>query len=327
MNRADMRHLKFDDHLNEATEADLLVLPYDEIDLDYVYGRKINGLVFDQKNWWCLALSLMVHSAILLTLWIFPKSATFKDQTILTVTLIGNGEQMEGSSQDGGGSITNGQASGEPAQVAPVSDPERSIANPEIAERPIPPTKTTPLPDRKPQKDKPKKRSQNTNQSTLSDSTAIEDGKTKQANGIDREGEVGQGTATRADAGGNGLGDGPAAGSAGVGSAGGNGGNGLLGMRFGSPDGPRFLKKVLPVYPEIARRIEKEGQVVLQLIIDDHGCLIDIELVKKAGFGFDEEAMKAVRQSTFCPAKKDGKPVLCKVVLPVRFVLKNGDDF
>jgi protein TonB len=274
MNRADMRHLKFDDHLNEGTEPDLLVLPYDEIDLDNFYGRKINDLIFERKNLWGLALSLLVHSTILLTLWIFHKPAVFKDQKILTVTLVGNGEQTEGSSQDGGGSVTDGQASEEPAQVAPVSDPERSIANPEIAERHIPPTKTTPVPDRKPQKDKPKKRSQNTNQSTLSDSTAIEDGKTKHANGIDREGEVGQGTATRADAGGNGLGDGPAAGSAGVGSTGGNGGNGLLGMRFGSPDGPRFLKKVLPVYPEIARRIEKEGQVVLQLIIDDQSMIM-----------------------------------------------------
>jgi protein TonB len=326
MNRDDMRHVESEYHLQGLPCSDLFVLPDDEIDTDYTYGNRINCLFFEKRNWYGLALSLMIHSAILFTFWILPKPVVLKTQTILTVTLVGSGEQSEDPAQGGGGSITNSQTLAEPVQTASASDRERSIAPQEIPERLIPPTKTAPLPDRKPLHDKPKKRFQNPNQFTLSDSSNIEAEKAKPSNSIDREGEGGQDSVTQGDAGGNGRGDG-STGAVGMGRAGGNGSKGPLDMRFGSVDGPRFLKKALPVYPGVARRVGKEGQVVLQLTIDEHGGLIDIQLVKKAGFGFDEEAMKAVRQSTFCPAQKDGKPILCKVILPVKFVLKNGDDF
>jgi protein TonB len=46
--------------------------------------------------------------------------------------------------------------------------------------------------------------------------------------------------------------------------------------------------------------------------------------LKKAGFGLDEEAVKAVKDSTFVPAKRDGKPLMCKALLPIRFVLKES---
>jgi protein TonB len=61
---------------------------------------------------------------------------------------------------------------------------------------------------------------------------------------------------------------------------------------------------------------------MLRLTIDEVGKLLDVEIVKEAGFGFDEAAVKAVRASTFRPAAKDGKPVACRVLLPIRFKLK-----
>jgi protein TonB len=44
----------------------------------------------------------------------------------------------------------------------------------------------------------------------------------------------------------------------------------------------------------------------------------------KAGFGFDEEAVKAIKDSTFVPARKEGRPLTCKALLPIRFVLKKS---
>lgn len=92
---------------------------------------------------------------------------------------------------------------------------------------------------------------------------------------------------------------------------------------FGMHNGPKFLRKVEPVYPLFARRTGKEGRVLLKLLIDERGELMDIEIVKSGGFGFDASALKAVRMSTFQPAKKDGRLVKSLTNLPIRFVLKD----
>ncbi|HDH00556.1 MAG TPA: energy transducer TonB [Nitrospirae bacterium] len=91
---------------------------------------------------------------------------------------------------------------------------------------------------------------------------------------------------------------------------------------FGSADGPRFLKRVFPEYPWVARKRGKEGRVLLRLTIDESGRLVDVEIVERAGFGFEREAMEAVRKSVFLPARRHGIPVKSEVLLPVRFVLE-----
>jgi protein TonB len=96
---------------------------------------------------------------------------------------------------------------------------------------------------------------------------------------------------------------------------------------FGSGDGPRFIDKVLPRYPRLARDLGIEGNVLLSLTIDERGRLMELQVIKKAGSGFDEEAVRAVKESTFSPAKRDGKPVACRASLLVRFVLRStGND-
>jgi protein TonB len=62
--------------------------------------------------------------------------------------------------------------------------------------------------------------------------------------------------------------------------------------------------------------------VVLRLFIDEHGRLLNVEIVEKAGYGFDEAAIEAVKASSFQPARVNGLPVACRAVLPVRFRLE-----
>ena len=62
----------------------------------------------------------------------------------------------------------------------------------------------------------------------------------------------------------------------------------------------------------------------MRVTIDEHGRPVKVEVLTKAGFGFDEEAVKAVQGSTFVPAKKEGKTLACKALLPIRFVLRNS---
>ena len=110
-------------------------------------------------------------------------------------------------------------------------------------------------------------------------------------------------------------------------------GNGMIGSRgdgpgevaFGSTSGPRFLHKVVPCYPPFARKLEKQGVVLLRATINGEGRAVDVEILKEGGFGFDEAAVKAIMESTFIPAKRDGRSFSCKALLPVRFELKSWD--
>lgn len=93
---------------------------------------------------------------------------------------------------------------------------------------------------------------------------------------------------------------------------------------FGADFGPKFLHREMPQYPMIARKLGKEGRVVLRLTIDGKGNLINLEVIEKAGYGFTEAALEAVKKSTFLPAKKDGKSVVSRAILPIRFTLRRN---
>lgn len=93
-------------------------------------------------------------------------------------------------------------------------------------------------------------------------------------------------------------------------------------VEFGSQNAPAFLHREVPVYPLVARRLGKEGNVLLRLTIDEKGNLLNVEVLESAGYGFTEAAIEAVKKSTFLPAKIDGKAVMSKALLPVKFRLR-----
>jgi TonB family protein len=121
-------------------------------------------------------------------------------------------------------------------------------------------------------------------------------------------------------AGGAGTGGGGIGGK-GAGSGEGNG-SGYLETGFGRPDGPQFLHREIPEYPFTARRLHKEGRVVLMVFIDEKGKLLKVEVVKASDQEFAESAVEAVKRSTFLPARKKGVPVAARAVLPIRFALQ-----
>jgi protein TonB len=96
----------------------------------------------------------------------------------------------------------------------------------------------------------------------------------------------------------------------------------LIETRFGASVAPAFLHREMPVYPMMARRFGREGKVVLKLTIDKDGNLLNVEVIDRAGYGFTEAAVEAVKKSTFLPAKKDGKPIASRALLPIRFQLE-----
>ncbi len=103
---------------------------------------------------------------------------------------------------------------------------------------------------------------------------------------------------------------------------GGGGGAGPVSARFGDADGPRFVQKVVPKYPELARRRNREGRVLLRLVIGPQGQLEDAQVVEGCGHGFEEAALAAVKASIYAPAMRDGQGVESMAFLPIRFALK-----
>ncbi|MGB9934427.1 energy transducer TonB [Thermodesulfovibrio yellowstonii] len=99
--------------------------------------------------------------------------------------------------------------------------------------------------------------------------------------------------------------------------------DGIIDTEFGTAYGPKFIHREIPIYPQIARRLGKEGKVTLRLTLNEKGELMHIEIIEGAPYGFTESAIEAVKKSKFSPAIKDGKPVACRAILPVRFILKN----
>jgi protein TonB len=90
----------------------------------------------------------------------------------------------------------------------------------------------------------------------------------------------------------------------------------------GADNYPHFLHRELPEYPQAARRMGREGKVVLRLAIDETGKLQQVEVVESSGFEFTRAAAEAVKKSTYRPALQNGRPVPSRAILPVRFVLK-----
>lgn len=97
---------------------------------------------------------------------------------------------------------------------------------------------------------------------------------------------------------------------------------GVIETEFGSSGAPAFLRRQMPVYPIMAKKLGKQGRVILRLLINETGRLLSVEVVEPAGYGFTESAVEAVKMSTFSPAYEKGVKVVSKALLTIRFVLK-----
>ena len=94
-------------------------------------------------------------------------------------------------------------------------------------------------------------------------------------------------------------------------------GKGEKGFREARP-----LQTVRASYPLMALRMGIEADVELKIQVDAEGKVIKVTIVKSAGMGFDDEAVKAVRQFHFEPARKDGENVASQFTYIYRFRLE-----
>jgi protein TonB len=73
-------------------------------------------------------------------------------------------------------------------------------------------------------------------------------------------------------------------------------------------------------YPAQARRMEVEGKVFVEFVVEKDGSITDVRALKGIGAGCDEEAVRVVSESPkWKPAKQRGRSVRQRLVLPITF--------
>lgn len=82
---------------------------------------------------------------------------------------------------------------------------------------------------------------------------------------------------------------------------------------------PKLLYAANPGFSAAALELHYQGIAVIGLIVDATGKPQEVHIVRALGMGLDEEAVAAVEQYRFAPAKFEGKPVAVQINVEVDF--------
>lgn len=99
----------------------------------------------------------------------------------------------------------------------------------------------------------------------------------------------------------------------------------------GSPPPPgvtpyRIISKPKAQYTNEARAASRRGSIKLHVLLGASGNVEHILLVKRLGYGLDEQAVRAARQIKFEPKQIDGRPVSTVVTIEYGFDIFLGCD-
>ena len=86
---------------------------------------------------------------------------------------------------------------------------------------------------------------------------------------------------------------------------------------------PEQIKHIAPQYPPLALENKVEGELLLELIIDELGKVISTKIIKcdQPGYGFEEESIRALSHAQFKPSIRRGQVTAVKIHYPISFVL------
>jgi len=103
--------------------------------------------------------------------------------------------------------------------------------------------------------------------------------------------------------------------------------NGIAGLQDKNVKPPSPLNQVEAVFPDTAKReLKKEhlrsfdSIVPISLVVDEHGILQNLCLLKSLGFDFDANAAQAVRRLRFAPATLNDTGVPMRFVVEINFL-------
>lgn len=76
-------------------------------------------------------------------------------------------------------------------------------------------------------------------------------------------------------------------------------------------------------YPDLAKKSNIQGKVVVTFVIDEEGYVIDEKVTRSIGGGCDEETLRVVKgMARWKPGFASGKPVKVYYTLPMDFKLE-----
>lgn len=87
-------------------------------------------------------------------------------------------------------------------------------------------------------------------------------------------------------------------------------------------ESPKTTKRIEPPFPPSYRRAKIGGAVIVEIAIDERGVVEDVRLLKSIAPELDQSAVDTVRQWTFAPTLRDGKPVAVTYRMPVWYGVK-----
>ena len=96
----------------------------------------------------------------------------------------------------------------------------------------------------------------------------------------------------------------------------------------GNVQASKLIRRVEPVYPELAKKARVSQEVILQVTVDEQGNVADIELLRGHPL-LNQSAIDAVQQWRYSPTLLNGEPVPVIATVTVNFLLrrkKASDD-
>lgn len=84
----------------------------------------------------------------------------------------------------------------------------------------------------------------------------------------------------------------------------------------------KLVASALAAYPPAARADDVEGDVGLEIVVDAGGNVVDARVIARAGHGFDDAALAAIKRYRFSPASREGRSVRVRMPWTVQFRLR-----
>ena len=87
---------------------------------------------------------------------------------------------------------------------------------------------------------------------------------------------------------------------------------------------PRARFQAAPIYPFEAKRTGTQGEVHVEFVVDERGCVTDPRVVRSSNRMFDEATLRAVAKWQFEPGRRHGAAIKFRMTVPVMFNLNES---
>jgi TonB family protein len=82
---------------------------------------------------------------------------------------------------------------------------------------------------------------------------------------------------------------------------------------------PQVVRQIQPHFSIEARRKKINGEVLVSLVVDEHGMPTNLKVIHSLGYGLDEKALEAVSKYRFKPATYEGQVISVPLTLALDF--------